>query len=156
VLGGPAGGPEKTERVRALGATVAVDYLLSDWPDRVREALAERSVSVVLDGVGGAAGRAALDLLGVGGRLVLFGWSSGEPTQVTTQDLMSRGLTATAIGPRLLQRPGGLRDLETRALAEASAGRLVPLVQRFPLSQAASAHAVLETRATMGKIVLVP
>jgi NADPH2:quinone reductase len=155
VVVGLAGGPKKTERVRALGATVVVDYLRTDWPDRVRDALGDRPASVVLDGVGGAAGRAALDLLGVGGRIVLFGWSSGEPTAVTTQDLIARGLTATAIGPRLLRRPGGLRDLETRALQEAAAGRLVPVIQRFPLAQAAAAHGALETRATYGKTVLV-
>jgi NADPH:quinone reductase len=35
-------------------------------------------------------------------------------------------------------------------------GRLAPLVQRFPLSEAAAAHAALEARATVGKAVLVP
>ena len=55
-----------------------------------------------------------------------------------------------------MQRPGGMRDLETRALAEAAAGRLVPLVTRFPLAQAAQAHAALEARKTVGKTVLVP
>ena len=75
-----------------------------------------------------------------------------------TEDLFARGLTATAaVGARILQRPGGLRELEDRALEEAAAGRLVPLVgQRFPLAQAAAAHMALETRATMGKTVLVP
>lgn len=108
---------------------------------------------MVLDGVGGGAGRAAMELLGVGGRLVVFGWSAGEPTAVTTQDLLSRGLTVTAVGPRLLPR---LRELETRSLEEAAAGRLVPLVQHFPLARAADAHRALEARATVGKVVLVP
>jgi NADPH2:quinone reductase len=150
---GVAGGPEKVDRVRASGAEVAVDYLEPDWPDRVRDALGDRDVSVVLDGVGGEAGRAAMELLGVGGRHVMFGWSAGEPTAVTTQDLMSRGLTVTAIGPRLLPR---LRELETRSLQEAAAGRFTPLVQHFPLARAADAHRALETRATTGKVVLVP
>ncbi len=94
-----------------------------------------------------------MDLLGIGGRDVLFGWSSGNPTEVTTGDLMSRGLTVTAIGPRLLPR---LRELETRALDQAAAGRLVPVVQHFPLARAADAHAALEARATAGKVVLLP
>jgi NADPH:quinone reductase len=49
-----------------------------------------------------------------------------------------------------------MRELETRALAEAVAGRLVPLVTRFPLAQAARAHTALESRNTVGKTVLVP
>ncbi|MEV0710103.1 zinc-binding dehydrogenase [Nocardia aurea] len=57
----------------------------------------------------------------------------------------------------MLQRVGGdIRVLEERALAQAAAGRLRPAVQRFPLSDAAGAHRALETRATMGKVVLVP
>jgi NADPH2:quinone reductase len=157
VVVGLAGGPAKVERVLRLGATAAVDYREPDWPERVRAALGDRAVTVVLDSVGGDVGRAALGLLGVGGRLVMFGWSSGEPTQVTTADLLGRGLSATAVGPRLLQRPGGLRELETRSLEEAAAGRLVPLVeQTFPLADAAAAHTALETRATVGKVVLIP
>src|SRR5256714_645963 len=120
---GVAGGPEKVEGIRALGADVAVDYREPGWPDRARAELGDREVSVVLDGVGGEARRAAMDLLGIGGRHVLFGWSSGKPTEVTTGDLMSRGLTVPAIGPRLLPR---LRELETRALDEAAAGGPVP------------------------------
>lgn len=154
---GVAGGPHKVEHVRGLGANVAVDYREPGWTDRVREALGERTVTVLLDGVGGELGRAALELVGVGGRIVLFGWSSGEPLELTTQDLYAGGLTASAaVGPRLTQRPGGVREFETKALAEAAAGRLVPAVQTFPLADAAGAHAALESRATTGKVVLVP
>jgi NADPH2:quinone reductase len=154
---GVAGGAGKVERVRALGADVAVDYDAPGWGDAVREALGGREVTVTLDGVGGELGRGALELLGVGGRLIFFGYSSGEPTRLSVGDLYARGLTASAaIGPRIQRWPGGLRDLETKALAAAAAGRLVPLVQRFPLAAAAAAHAALETRATTGKVVLIP
>jgi NADPH2:quinone reductase len=154
---GAAGGPDKTQRVRALGADVAVDYAEAGWGDAVRRALDGREVTVALDGVGGAIGRAALELIGAGGRLILFGMASGSPTELTAGDLFSRGLTVSAaIGARIAQRPGGLRDLEERALAAAAEGRLVPLVQRFALEQAAAAHAAIETRATVGKTVLVP
>jgi NADPH:quinone reductase len=153
---GVAGGPDKVARTEALGA-VAVDYDLPEWSSAVREQLDGRDVTVVLDGVGGSRGRAALELLGVAGRLVLFGFASGEPTPLTTGDLASKGLTATwAIGPRMLQRPGGLRELETRSLQEAAAGRLVPAIQTFRLAEAAAAHQALESRATVGKVVLVP
>jgi NADPH:quinone reductase len=155
---GVAGGAAKVEQVRALGATAAVDYTAPDWTKAVIDALDGREPTVAFDGVGGALGRAALELLGPGGRLIMFGWSSGEPTPLTTLDLYARGLTASvAIGPRIQQRPGGLRGLEEEALTEAAAGRLVPLVgQTFPLARAADAHTALETRATMGKVVLVP
>ncbi|MQA13399.1 MAG: zinc-binding dehydrogenase [Pseudonocardiaceae bacterium] len=155
---GVAGGTAKVDRVRRLGATVAVDYTAPDWTATARDALDGRDVTVTLDGVGGRLGRGALELLGAGGRLILFGWSSGEPTPLSATDLFAHGITASAaIGPTLLRRPGGFRDLEEAALAAAAAGRLIPLVgQRFPLAQAAAAHTAIETRATVGKTVLVP
>jgi len=156
-VAGVAGGPDKVERARKLGADVGVDYGEAAWPDLVREALDGRAITLALDGVGGAIGRGALELLGPGGRIVMFGWSSGTPLELTTADLYAGGITASAaVGPRIMQRPGGMRDLETRALAEAAAGRLAPPVTRFPLADAAQAHAALEGRNTVGKAVLVP
>lgn len=150
---GLAGGPEKAERVAAL-ADVAVDYREPGWSERVLAALGDRRPTLLLDGVGGEAGRAAFELLGRGGRALLFGAASGAPTAVTTDDLMARSLTVGwALGPA----PGGLRELEARALADLAAGRLVPVVgSRFPLRDAAAAHAAIERRATVGKTVLVP
>jgi NADPH2:quinone reductase len=155
---GAAGGEAKVARVRELGADVAVDYTAPGWSARVREALDGRDVTVALDGVGGELGRAALELIGVGGRMVMFGSASGELTPLSAGDLYSRGLTVSAaIGPRILQRPGGLRELEELSLAQAAAGRLVPLVgQRFALAEAAAAHLAIESRGTVGKTVLVP
>lgn len=152
---GAAGGPDKVATVRRLGADLAVDYLRPGWKDEVEAALGARPVTVGLDGVGGDIGRATLELLGLGGRLVLFGWSSGEPTALTVSDLFVRGISATAaIGARILNRPGGLRDLETRALAAATT--LVPLVHTFPLAEAAKAHLAIKARQTTGKVVLLP
>jgi NADPH2:quinone reductase len=155
---GLAGGPSKVEQARAHGAGVAVDYNEDGWPDRVRELLGERPATVALDGVGGRVGAAVFDLLGPRGRMVLFGYSSGEPATLSTMEIIGRSLTVTAaIGPRLVNRPDGLRPLETEALAQAAAGRLVPLVgSRFRLRDAARAHAALESRATTGKVVLIP
>jgi NADPH2:quinone reductase len=153
---GAAGGAAKVEQARATGADVVVDYAAPGWPERVRAALGEREVSVVLDGVGGATGRAAMELLGPGGRLLLFGRASGELTPITARDLVAKGLTVSWATPRLLRRPGGRRELELRALAEAAAGRLVPVVgEPFSLADARAAHVAVEARAALGKTVLV-
>ena len=56
-----------------------------------------------------------------------------------------------------MRRPGGLRPLESRALAAAVEGRLTPVIgQRFDLADAAAAHESIESRATVGKTVLRP
>jgi NADPH2:quinone reductase len=148
---GAAGGEEK---VAQLDADLAVDYSQPGWTDALRD----RRVTVVLDGVGGELGRAALETLSPGGRIVLYGFASGRPTEITTGDLYRLGIRAdAAVGPRMLSRPGGLRELETAALQAAVDGRLVPHVgARFPLADAAAAHRALESRATVGKVVLIP
>jgi len=52
--------------------------------------------------------------------------------------------------------PAELRGYTARALAEAADGRLKPVIgQRFPLERAADAHAAIESRATVGKTLLV-
>jgi NADPH2:quinone reductase len=155
---GVAGGPDKAERARRLGAHVALDYRLPGWPQAVREALAGRDVTVALDGVGDAIGRAALELLGPGGRMVMYGNAGGALTPLTAADLYGRGLTvAVPIGTRAMRRPGGLYGLEQAALDAAAEGRMVPVVgRRFPLAEAAAAHTAMETRDTVGKVVLVP
>jgi NADPH2:quinone reductase len=108
-------------------------------------------VDVVFDGVGGSVGAAALTLLRPGGRFLLFGLASGRPTTVDRDDV-------TLLGFEVLGQLGArAAELTTRALAEAAAGRLRPLVgQTFPLSEAAAAHAAIESRSTIGKTLLIP
>ncbi|HEY8525088.1 MAG TPA: zinc-binding dehydrogenase [Acidimicrobiales bacterium] len=158
VVVGVAGGPAKVEKVRQLGADVAVDYRAPEWTDEVRRALGDREPTVVFDGVGGDLGLGARQLLGFGGRVILYGSSSGSPAPLSAEDLFAQGLTVSAgVGARILKGPGGLRPYEERALAAAADGTLVPLVgQSFPLEKAAEAHRAVEDRNTMGKTVLVP
>ncbi|MFD8004654.1 zinc-binding dehydrogenase [Streptomyces mirabilis] len=154
---GLAGGPEKVARVHENGADLAVDYKDGGWPDLVRAHLDGKPVTVVFDGVGGDVARAAVDLLGPGGKHLVFGWS-GEGIQ-SGGPLLVEGVSEQVLGPVMLRAAGGpdpVRTLELRALAEAAAGRLTPAVTRFPLAAAAGAHRALENRATLGKVVLEP
>ncbi|TQM83960.1 NADPH2:quinone reductase [Saccharothrix saharensis] len=140
----------KLDLVRRLGADVVVDYTRPGWDEGVGR------VTVVLDGVGGEAGRKALELLGVGGRVLLFGWTAGEPTRIETADLYRLGITASVVvGPRMMKGTS-LRGLEELSLSALADGRLTPLTTTFPLSGAAEAHTALESRATVGKVVLKP
>ncbi|MET7439657.1 zinc-binding dehydrogenase [Streptomyces sp. NPDC004082] len=154
---GLAGGPEKAALVRANGADLAVDYRDGAWPERVRAHLGDRAATVVLDGVGGDVARAAVGLLAPGGRHLVFGWSA-EGVRDGGPHLVD-GVSTQVLGPVMFEKAGGpdpLRTLEERALAEAAAGRLTPAVQRFPLARAADAHRALESRRTVGKVVLEP
>ncbi|MFK4112234.1 zinc-binding dehydrogenase [Streptomyces sp. NPDC002176] len=152
---GLAGGARKTALVRANGADLAVDYTRPGWPAEVRAGLGGRAATLVYDGVGGEVAREAVALLGPGGRHLVFGWSA-EGIAEDNRGHFVEGVSESVLGPEMLRRGGGLRALEERALAEAAAGRLRPAVTRFPLAEAAAAHRALQTRGTVGKVVLEP
>jgi NADPH2:quinone reductase len=153
---GAAGGPAKVAIVEALGATVAVDYDQPGWTKTVGEELGEGGATVLFDGVGGDRSREAVGLLADGGRRVVYGWTAGGESPLGAED-EARGVTSfVVLGPALLDVPGGMRTLETWSLEALARGELTPLVTSFPLAEAAAAHRALETRATTGKVVLVP
>jgi NADPH2:quinone reductase len=142
----------RTEALARSGADVVVDYGDPAWVERVRDV---GGVTLVYDGVGGALGRAALELLRPGGRQVMFGFAAGTPTEVSTADLVGRGITAGwSLGPRMAALPGGIPGLAGRALQKVAADEWRPLVTTYPLADAARAHADLEQRRALGKVVL--
>ncbi|MEU1757013.1 zinc-binding dehydrogenase [Micromonospora matsumotoense] len=148
-----ARGARRTARLGELGTDVmVVDYDRSDWTDLVRARVG--GPTLVYDGVGGALGRAALESTASGGRFVMFGWSAGEPTRVGTADLVERSLTAGWLGQRLRSRPGGIAGLAARSVELGGRGWWRPLVSTYPLAEAAVAHADLEGRRALGKVVL--
>jgi NADPH:quinone reductase len=140
-----AGGARKVSLARELGADVGVDYREPDWTARIGK------VDVVFDGVGGAIGRSAFELLGRGGRMLSYGLAGGTWADIPEDLAAARGVAL--LRPRTT--PQEARGLTAKALAEAVAGRLSPVIgQRFPLSRAADAHAAIQSRATVGKTLL--
>lgn len=157
VVVGLAGGDAKCDAVRRLGAHSVVDVEPDGWMQTLDEVLEDRAVTLGLDGVGGQTGRAVLERVAVGGRLVMYGSASGQLTQLDASDLFTRGLTVSAaVGARLLGRPERLPELEARALQAAATGLVLPLTQRFRLGDAADAHTAIERRQHLGKVVLLP
>lgn len=148
-----AGGPERAVRLEELKPELVVDYSDSGWTERVRAE--PDGVSLVYDGVGGEVGRSSLELLAPGGRLVMFGFSAGSPTRFDTGDVVSRGISVGwSLGPRMAALPGGIPGLAGRSLERLASGEWAPLTSTYPLAEAALAHADLEQRRALGKVVL--
>lgn len=153
---GLATGQEKRLVVSALGG-VAVDSGDDDWPQTADQLLGATGASLVLDGIGGELGAHAMSLLGVRGRLVMFGTASGAVIPMNAETIYAKGITVTAaVGARLFARPGGLADLEELALRALTDRSLVPPIgHRYPLADAADAHRAIEARRSLGKVVLI-
>ncbi|MEC3953462.1 zinc-binding dehydrogenase [Nocardia sp. CDC153] len=151
-----AGGPEKAEQARGFGADAVIDHLDPDWPQRLRETLGGATLDVVFDSIGGESALALLDLMTpLRGRMLGYGFLSGAPAQVSTMDLIMRGLTFIGCsGPAWL---AGVAEKRAAALERAATGSITPLVDRvLPLEKAAYAHELLARRAAKGTIVLEP
>ncbi|WP_435526219.1 zinc-binding dehydrogenase [Microbacterium elymi] len=149
-------GTSNRAMVSALGAT-AVDSATPKWATTVRDSFGS-GATVVLDGVGGELGAQAMSMLAVGGRLIMFGTASGTSIPLDADTVYRSGITVTAaVGARLLDRPGGLGDLEERSLAALIDHTLAtPIGHRLRLEEAPLAHQILEQRRSHGKVVLIP
>ncbi|MCP3138631.1 zinc-binding dehydrogenase [Pyxidicoccus xibeiensis] len=153
---GAARGKAKLGLVREQGAEVVVDYSEPGWVERVREVTGGKGPDLVLDGAGGEVGRAAFEVTARGGRFSAHGAPSGGFTRTSPEEAERRGVTVRGI-EQVRFGPAEAKRMAERAIAEAAAGRLRPIIgQSFPLEQAAAAHAALEGRHTVGKTLLEP
>lgn len=88
-----AGGPDKARRAKELGADAVIDHRAPGWPDELKTGPGD-SVDIVFDSLGGHSATALLDAMTPGsGRMLAYGWLSGEPARVSAADLIPRGLT---------------------------------------------------------------
>jgi len=133
-----------------------IDYQAADWVEQVREATGG-SIDVALDSIGGSFGELVLPLLKPGrGRLVVYGFSSGQLPKLSAGDLLFRSLEAIGFATVALSVETQAVLIE-RALDLGVRGELVPSIgQTFPLAEAAAAHRAIEARQTIGKTLLIP
>jgi len=152
---GAARGERKIGLARELGADDVIDYSKSGWQELLRNATAGDGPAVVFDGVGGKIGEAAFELTARGGRFSAHGAPSGAFAEIDPEEADRRGVTVRGIEQAQFE-PADAKRLAERALSEAAAGRIRPIIgQTFPLERAADAHTAIESRDAIGKTLLV-
>jgi NADPH2:quinone reductase len=155
-----AGGPDKCETARSLGAEHVIDYrAVDDLAGEVRRLTAGRGVDVAYDGVGKDTFDASLASLRPRGMLALFGAASGQVPPFDIQRLNVGGslfLTRPSLGHHIAT-PEELQWRAGEVLGAVAAGSLrVAVGGRYPLGEAATAFGDLEGRRTQGKLILIP
>lgn len=156
---GVAGGKKKLAVASRLGADVAIDYNEDNWVEQVRNVTGGKGADVVIDAVGGTIGHQTFEVTANGGgRLVVYGSSSGTEATIGMHELAMRGITVIgALGIAMARTEQETRADFEAALQEAAAGRLAPVIgQRYPLERAADAHAAIEARQAIGMALLIP
>lgn len=155
---GTVGNAEKAALAKAHGCTHTLLYDQQDVASEVRELTQGQGVRAVYDSVGAATLASSLDSLSKRGLLVSFGQSSGPPPAIEVGVLARKGSL-------FLTRPTLFDYIDTRESLLAAAEALFAGVQRgdihihagaqYPLSEAAAAHAALESRQTTGSTILI-
>ena len=152
------GSDDKASFCRSIGADHVVNYRTADFVAEVARITGKRGVDLVLDMVGGDYIARNLKCLALDGRLVFIGFLGGGRAEIDWRPIMVRRLTVT--GSTLRASPHARKveiaqSLRAKVWPLFARGELKPVVHRvFPLAEAAAAHALMESSAHIGKIML--
>jgi len=144
-------GSKNAERARELGADVVYDRTrVEDFSREVWSDTHKKGVHVVFDAVGEAVWQQCLKALGVGGRLVTYGATTGArgSTEIRVVFWKQLSILGSTMGT-----PAEFREVMSLVFAR----RLRPVIHEvIPLDQARRAHELLEGGGVFGKLVLAP
>jgi len=128
-----------------------IDHDDPDWRQKVPE-----GIDVVFESIGGPRAAEVTAKIAPHGRILAYGLLSGEPGVFSVADLAARGLTLVGFGgmDAYAKKVAAAR---VEALGLVADGTLTPVLDRtYPLADVAAAHARVESREAVGKVVLVP
>ena len=148
---------ERLERLKAYGLDHGINYRTEDVVKQVYHLTGNKGVDLVVDPVGGATLQSSLLSLGYRGRVSMVGQAGREPMQVDVSPLMpgNRSLTGVFLGAEIAT--DRVHNNIQRLIDEAAQGAFeVVIDRRFPLAEAAAAHAYIESRQAVGRVLLIP
>lgn len=154
-----ASSDDRLERLRELGLDDGINYTTHDFVAEARRLTGGRGVDVVVDSVGGRTLQGSLEALAYRGRCITVGdagRSAAESLDVSGLRPNNQSLSGYFLGAELFF---GTRAYPMVAglLEDVARGALRVVVDRsFPLAEAAAAHAYIESRRAVGRVLLVP
>lgn len=153
-----AGSDEKCDFCRSLGADAAINYRTHDFADEVRRLTAKRGVDVILDMVGGPYIQKNIMSLAVEGRLVQIAFLQTSKVEADFMPMMIKrlSLTGSTLRPRTVAQKAVIaQKLREQIWPMLETGKVKPIIHAvFPLEKASEAHALMESSAHVGKIML--
>ena len=160
-----AGGPDKCDKCRELGADLVIDYRDEDFVEKVKEWTDDdergTGVDLILDVMGAKYLERNIESLAPDGRLIVIGMQGGVKGELNLGRLLPRraGVIATNLRARPVDGPGGKTgicgELVENVWPLVAAGDVSTRVSReIPLEQASEALALLESGESHGKILL--
>ncbi|MFC7393809.1 quinone oxidoreductase family protein [Scopulibacillus cellulosilyticus] len=154
---GTVGVENKVPVAEKAGADFVICYEQEDFAKKVNEMTDGKGADIVLDSIAGDITGKSLECLAKYGRLVQYGNSSGQDGIIKTSDLHAscRSILGYSLGTTRKNRPESLRQTAKQVLQYIENGQLkIEIGHRFPLADAVSAHSLIESRLSTGKILL--
>lgn len=155
---GTVSSDDKIELVRKFGADHVINYEAEDFGARAMKITDGRGVDLILDAVGKPTFNKGLRCLAPLGHLILFGRAGGVPDRLNLMELFGKSIKVSGFAVTMMY---ALHDIHQRGVRDvfrlAYEGKLtVPIGGKYPLSEAAQAHHHLESRRSVGKLLLIP
>jgi NADPH2:quinone reductase len=148
---------ERLERLKPLGMDHGINYRTDNVVKAVMKLTDRKGVNLVVDPVGGETLQSSILSLAYRGRLSMVGAAGREAMTVDVSSLMAgnRSLTGVFLGAEI--GTDRAHNMIQRLVNEAARGEFKVVIDRtFPLSQAAAAHAYIESRQAVGRVLLIP
>ena len=143
-----SGSDEKIERAKELGADGGANYKTQDWAQAVVGMTGGEGPDVVIDSVGGETLAKCIEFIKPGGRIALYGATTGLPKTVDLRRIFWKQLD-------ICGSTMGTQEEFAAMLKLYEDGSIKPVVDKvFPLCDAAASHERMEEAGQFGKIVL--
>ena len=153
-----AGGEQKCQRVRDLGAEFVADYRAGELDKQLDTAGYKGSIDVILDIAGGDFVPMNLDLAAPDARIVCIGVMRGAKAEVDMFKILMKRLTVTGStlrGMGIAGRADGFRSIKNMVLPWLESGSVRPIIEEvWPLEQAMDAHQKMQSGSHFGKLLL--
>jgi len=150
---------DKAGLVKENGADTIINYAKDKFADEVLRLTDGRGVDLILDAVGKPTFEEGLRCLAPFGHLILYGRAGGAPDPLNVGTLSLKSLKVSGFMLPAVTRgfPDKTRESAGRCFGLLREGRLkLHIGKTFPLAEAAEAHRYLESRQSMGKLILLP
>ncbi len=143
--------------VKEFGVDHGINYTVQDTVEEVMRITEGRGVDLALDGNGGKSLQASINSLGWKGRVTQIGFSARQANIVDVSSLMRGNRSVIGLALAMEMLTDRVRESVRRLIEEVAHGELrMPIDRTFPLAHAAEAHAYIESRQAVGRVLLIP
>jgi NADPH2:quinone reductase len=152
-----ASSDERLEKLKPLGLDHGINYAKHDVVQSVMRLTDNKGVNLVVDPVGGSTLQGSILSLAYRGRVSMVGQAGRETMTVDVSTLMggNRSLSGVFLGAEI--GTDRVHNMIQQLVDEAATGVLKVVIDKtFPLSEAAQAHAYIESRKAVGRVLLIP